>query len=281
MNYVSFLAFLFIVGCASVSPIKKAITSDDVKLKSVFSNLPSHEVQILFSEVFRDKDGQVHFKDDQFQVDDATYFYPASTVKLPIALLALEKLNQNPLVNRNTAFQVENDSIISTFAKDIIDIFAVSSNTAFNRLFEYLGQDAINEHLKDKGINAQINHRLSVPNSAELTTKSVLFYKDNQVIYKTESKTNRQIAPLRMHNLNKGVGYTIGDSLVNQPMDFSTKNYLPITSLQGILKRLLFPEAFPKHQQFALNELDRKFIIDAMAMIPKDAGYDPVDYPDT
>ena len=281
MKYITFLALSLIMGCASVSPIKKAITSDDVKLNRVFTNLPSHEVQILFSEVIRDKNGQVRFKEDQFQVDDATYFYPASTVKLPIALLALEKLNQNPLADRNTPFHVENDNIVSTFAKDIIDIFAVSSNAAYNRLFEYLGQDAINQLLKDKGINAQIYHRLSVPNSAELSTKPLFFYRDNQVIYKTESKTNRQIAPLPLHNLSKGVGYTIGDSLVNQPMDFSTKNYLPITSLHGILKRLLFPEHFPKHQQFALNEADRKFIIDAMAILPKEAGYDAVEYPET
>ncbi len=269
------------MGCASVSPIKKAISADDVKLNTIMKQLPLHEVQVLFSEVIRDKNGHVKFLEDQFQVDDATYFYPASTVKLPIALLALEKLNRNALVDRDTPSKVEDDTIVSTFTKDIIDIFAVSSNTAYNRLFEYLGQDEINQQLKDKGINAKIYHRLSIPNSANLTTKPLLFYKDGSVIYKTEAKTNQPMAPLQLNSLSKGVGYTIGNSLVQQPMDFSMKNYLPVTSLHGILKRLLFPELFPKQQQFALTEADRKFLIDAMSILPKQAGYNPEDFPDT
>lgn len=281
MKYVTLLGILLMMGCASVSPIKKVITSDDVKLHTVMTHLPLHEVQILFSEVVRDENGKVKFKEDQFQVDDGTYFYPASTVKLPIAILALEKLNRNSLVDRNTPFQVENDTIVSTFAKDITDIFAVSSNAAVNRLFEYLGQDEINQQLRDKGIHAKIYHRLSIPNSDNLTTTPVLFYKDNAVIYKTEAKTNQPMALLRLNRVSKGIGYTIGDSLVHQPMDFSKKNYLPIRSLHGILKRLMFPELFPKAQQFDLTAEDRQFLIDAMVVLPKEAGYSPEDFPDT
>ncbi|MBJ7882295.1 serine hydrolase [Gelidibacter salicanalis] len=262
MKYVTLLGILLMMGCASVSPIKKAITSDDAKLNTVMTHLPIHEVQILFSEVVRDKDGKVKFKEDKFQVDDDHYFYPASTVKLPIVLLALEKLNRNKLLNIHTPFKVENDWVTSTFAKDIIAIFAVSSNAAFNRLFEYLGQDEINQQLKDKGINAKIYHRLSIPNSDNLTTTPVLFYKNDSVIYKTETKANQPMAPLQLNSISKGIGYTIGDSLVHQPMHFSKKNYLPIRSLHGILKRLMYPEFFPKAQQFDLTAEDRQFLID-------------------
>ncbi len=160
-------------------------------------------------------------------------------------------------------------------------IFAVSSNPPFNRLFEYLGQDEINGQLKEKGIKATIYHRLSVPNSDNLTTTPVLFYKDNLVIYKTEAKTNQPMAPLQLNGISKGIGYTIGDSLVHQPMHFSKKNYLPIRSLHGILKRLMYPEFFPKAQQFDLTAEDRQFLIDAMAVLPKEAGYNPEDFPDT
>lgn len=274
------LTLLLTFGCASVSPIEKAMTSDDVKINKVMKDLPSHEVQVFFSEVIRDKNGKVSFKEDQFQVTDSTYFYPASSVKLPIAILALEKLNEYKLLDRNTAYNVENDSITSTFAKDIVDIFAVSSNDTYNRLFEFLGQDEINQRLNNKGVSGRISHRLSVANSDDLTTKSLIFYQDKEVLFKTTSITNQPIASLQLNKIKKGIGYTIGDSLVNQPMDFSKKNYLPVSSLQGILKRLIFPELFPKEQQFHLSESDRQFLIESMKILPKEAGYTSNDYHD-
>lgn len=273
MKYYPFLGLLVFMGCATVHPVKSALSTDDVKIQNVMNDLPSHEVQVSYSEIIRDKNGTVRFKEDQFQVDDNTYFYPASTVKLPIAILALEKLNENKLLDRNTPFKVENDTVTSTFAKDIIDIFAVSINTANNRLFEFMGQDEINSRLNDKGITARISHRLSTPNSDALTTRPLTFYKGEEIIYKTEPVKNRAISPLKLHKTAKGIGYMVGDSLVNQPMDFSTKNYLPISSLHVILKRLMFPELFSKAQQFHLSEDDRLFLIDAMGTLPTEAGF--------
>ena len=198
-------------------------------------DLPSYEVQVLFSEVVRDEKGQVSFKEDQFQVNDNNYFYPASSVKLPIAILALEALNETKVLDKYTPYKIEGDSVISTFAKDIIEIFAVSSNAASNRLFEFLGQDDINRRLNAKGIPARISHRLSTPNSGNLVTKGLSFYNDEEIIFKTEPLHNLAIAPLHLNLIKKGIGYTVGDSLIHQPMDFSDKNYLPIRSLHGIL----------------------------------------------
>lgn len=281
MKYAVLILLLTTLGCTTMGPVKSALSSDDVKINRVMKDLPSHEVQVFFSEVVRDKKGQVNFKEDQFQVDDNNYFYPASSVKLPIAILALEALHETKLLDRNTSYQVEGDSLTSTFAKDIIDIFAVSSNAASNRLFEFLGQDEINRRLNAKGIPARISHRLSTPNSDHLVTKSISFYNDEELIFKTKPINNLSISPLPLNLLKKGIGYTVGDSLVNRPMDFSDKNYLPISSLHGILKRLIFPELFPKDQQFHLTEDDRQFLIHAMEILPREAGYTTKDYYDS
>ena len=275
------LGLLFVFSCASVPPIKKAMASDDAKISKVMNDLPSHEVQVFLSEIIRDKNGKVSFKEDQFHVDDNTYFYPASAVKLPIAILALEKMNEINQVDRNTAFHLENDSVTSTFSKDIIAVFAVSNNEASNRLFEFLGQDEINQRLKGKGIEARISHRLSVANSASLTTKPLLFYKENEVVYKTSPISNQPITSLELNKIKKGIGYTVGDSTVHEPMDFSDKNYLPVSSLHGIIKRLIFPELFPKEQQFQLTEGDRLFLLDAMKILPREAGFNPEEYHDS
>lgn len=82
------------------------------------SNLARHESQILYSEINTKKDSGT-FKNYSFQVNDSNYFYPAITVKFPIAILALEKLNSNSLKDRNTTFNLEKDTIKTTFNIEI------------------------------------------------------------------------------------------------------------------------------------------------------------------
>lgn len=273
------LLFIFL-SCSEKTPLEKALNSKNPKIKTVVNQIEQHEVQILFSEILEENDS-IFFKEAAFQVNDTNYFYPASSVKFPIAVLALEKITQQKNSNRNTLFLVEGDSVKTTIAKEIKKIFAVSDNAAYNRLFEFLGKDNINKRLREKGLLGRISHRLSVAKSAELTTKRISFYKGDTIIYETTPVLNDSLKPLSLHKLKKGIGYTIGDSLVNKPMDFSKKNYLPVTSLHQIMKRLFFPELYSKKQQFHLSEEDRLFLINTMKILPKEAGYDVPEYYDS
>ncbi|WP_034042703.1 serine hydrolase [Wocania ichthyoenteri] len=279
MRFFILVAIIVFSSCKneSVNPIERILHSDSKKIKTVVDSIENHEVQILFTEVKKVKDS-VYFEDHSFQVDDNTYFYPASTVKLPIAILALEKIRTNNLIDRNSIFNIEGDSVKTTLSNDIKKIFAVSDNGAYNRLYEYLGKDFINKKLKEKGINTRISHRLSVDNSAHLKTKPIIFYYQNQVVFKTDSVINQPIKPLNLNKIKKGKGYMIGDSLVNNPMDFSLKNYLPVTALHQIMKQLMFPELYPKNKQFHLTPNDRKFLINTMKILPHEAGYTSNEY---
>src|SRR5450432_466840 len=58
-------------------------------------NHPTHnEVQILYTQIDRDKNNVPHFTSYSYRLNGNHYFYPASTVKLPTAIFALEKLNE-------------------------------------------------------------------------------------------------------------------------------------------------------------------------------------------
>jgi beta-lactamase class A len=277
-----FILCLLTVGCSSTSnhSLDHILSSKNKKIKTVIENLKQHEVQILFTEIDRRGDS-VKFKDYNFQVNDSNYFYPASTVKLPIAILALEKLEATKLINRNTVFNVEGDSVKTTLSNEIKKIFAISDNDAYNRLFEFLGTDYINQKLSEKGVNVRISHRLSVNNSGNLITKPLIFYNQNDIILKTDSIINKPIQPLQIAKTLKGKGYISNNSLINKPMDFSMKNYLPITSLHQIMKQLMFPELYPYEKQFHLAPDDRTFLINTMKTLPKEAGYTTGEYYDS
>ena len=81
-------------------------------------------------------------------------------------------------------------------------------------------------------------------------------------------------------NLNKGVAYIENGEKINAPFDFSEKNYLPLRSLHGVMKRLMFPENFTEEQQFHLSPAHRVFVLNNMQTLPREVGYEKTEFPD-
>ncbi|MGB5275456.1 MAG: serine hydrolase, partial [Flavobacteriaceae bacterium] len=259
--------------------MEQVLASTNPKIKRVMDSLEGYELQIRYTQIDRRNDG-ILFTDYDFQVNSDDYFYPASTVKFPIAVLALERLNQTDSLNRDIRFYVEGDSVESTFAADIIKIFTVSDNDANNRLLEFLGQDAINKGLADKGIGpVRISHRLGV-HSDDMATKPLIIHMNDTTLGTTFPTFNAEPKPLALQKIKKGIGYYEEDSLIRQAFDFSLKNYYPVDAQYGVLKRIVFPEQFPKEQRFDLSGEQRDFVLNAMQTLPRNAGYDPVEFYD-
>ena len=133
----------------------------------VLAATAKHEVQILYTQIDRDADNRPHFTRHEYRVNPKDYFYPASAIKLAGALLALEKLNQLGIagVDRHTPVRIDSaysgqtavreDSTapdgLPTVAHYIRKLFAVSDNDAYNRLYESVGQQRMNEGLWRRG----------------------------------------------------------------------------------------------------------------------------------
>ncbi|MEQ8312970.1 MAG: serine hydrolase [Gammaproteobacteria bacterium] len=287
MKLTLLLCSALLVSCSSTtgsgvtSPVQQALDSDSLPIRAVVKNLPQHEVQVLFSEIQRDSEGNVLFVDYEFQLDDSVYFYPASTVKLPVALLALEKLQEYPQINRYSRFRVGNEEEGTNFTREIIELFVLSDNQAYNRLFEFLGKDEINRRLREKGLSARISHRLSVPESDRTDTQALHFSVASGSPFTVGPISNSPIESLSLNDLSRGRGYIEAGELVEQPFDFSEKNYLPLSSLHGVMKRLVFPNAFAESERFNLTAGHREFVLNAMSTLPKEAGFDKTVYPDS
>ncbi len=269
---------LLFFSCAeekTVLSLSDIVNTDIPQLQNIAQNLEAHEVQVMLTNL---STGEEY----QFQVNDSNYFYPASTVKLPIAALALEKVNENDQITSTTPFYVEGDSTVTTIREEIEKIFAVSDNDAYNRLFEYLGTDHINKKLKEKELQpAQIAHRLSVPDADDPTTQALVFQVNDSTLVQQAPTINALVERLQLYGTKKGAGYISDGNLVNEPMDFSEKNYLPISTLHGIMKRLILPESFDRNQQFQLDEEDETFLLKTMGKVPRALGYSETEYYDS
>ncbi len=270
---------LFLQCDALPSVLDKALKNPDPLIQKTIKNKDKHEIQILLSEIKRNQSGKVFFKEYTYQLDEDRYFYPASTVKLPIAILALQKINtlksQGIQINADTPFYINTNEGEMILKKDstnikgevtvnhlIKKIFLVSDNDAYNYLFDFLGRDYINTELSKRGLSQiQIYHKFLL-GADNINTWEYTFLDENQNILYSQPSIQAQL-DLRPHQLKgvlKGQGHKISDILVSEPMDFSEKNRISIHNLQGILKRIMFPEIFAKEKQFDLTDEDYKFL---------------------
>ena len=258
---------------------------------SILSNRDSLNVQIIYTQIDRDKNNKPSFTEYSFNLNNDHYFYPASTVKMPVAFLALEKLNElnKAGLNRNTTMITDSNSekeeIIFTDPKTenskpsvanyVKQIFLVSDNDAFNRLYEFVGQQTIQQKLKEKGYSdAVIRHRLqiSLTDAQNRLTNPVSFYDTlGNLVYHQDEQNSKAIFP----SLNKkvGKGYFKGSQLINEPLDFSLKNRLYLQDLHHIQRSLLFPESVDTKQRINISKDDRDFILHWMSAYPEESKY--------
>ena len=266
---------------------------------SILKNKQDLNVQVIYTQINRDANNNPLFTDYTFNVDNQQYFYPASTVKMPIALLALQKLNELNISGLDRITSMITDSSYFGEQKVLTDplsvdgkpgieqyikeIFLLSDNNAFNRLYEFLGQEYINTQLHNKGYsNAEILHRLSVPLSEEQNrhTNAVAFYDTaSNIIYQQGAQYNSKTYSNK--DLRLGKGYYKNGTLVKEPFDFSKKNRLTLPDLHAILRSVIFPGSVSVKQRFNLSEADYNFLHKSMSTLPRESKspvYDTADY---
>lgn len=274
--------------------IEKLLKKHPERFAELLKDPDKYQIQILYTKIDRNRKNEPHFTTHRYQVDNSKYFYPASTVKLPAVALAFEKLNKlgidknTPMLTgaeRTEQTAVKSDSTsenklpsVAHYAKKIL---LVSDNDAFNRLYEFIGQEEFNDSLHKKGFtNVRITHRLDSPIGPENNryTNPIRFEKDGKVVFeqpaKYAAKELKSPTPVLI-----GKGYMKDNVLVNEPFDFSTKNYFALEDQHRLLKTLFFPEQVPASQRFNLTPDDYRFMYQYMSQFPVETSF-PEHYTD-
>ena len=112
-NYLFSLLVAFIfLACNFDPPIPFEEGLEDYPtLQKVLADTAKYQVQILYTQIDRNEHGNPLFTTYPYNVDDSRYFYPASTVKLPIVLLALEWLEEQQLEGLTLETTMLTDSV--------------------------------------------------------------------------------------------------------------------------------------------------------------------------
>lgn len=263
----------------------------------------TYRLQVIYTQINRDKANTPSFTNYYFNVDSTVYFNPASTVKLPLALLALEKINSlnNPAITKFTAMQFDSayskqtsewrDETAETGYPSIAHLIKkallVSENDPYSRMYEFMGQGEINRALHARGYpDTRITHRFvrMTPDENRHTNPVRFIDSTGKVIYAQPAAYNEM--PFDFSRVAKlGKGHMTGnDSLVNAPFNFTERNKLPLETLQQLLQSALFPQSVPAKQRFNLTDDDYRFLYQYLSQYPGETNYpkyDPKQYYDS
>lgn len=236
----------------------------------------AYRLQVLVATPTADGRGLVR---EGFHVD-ASYFYPASTVKLCSVVAALEVISELRAEGRRgidvqSQVQVEGKSAVRTSVASLVErALVVSDNDANNLLFDLVGQDSLHDRMWRLGLDSvRIRHRLgsgSTDDARESPAVQLQSGSGDGIVIPARTAT----VPLgrnEMEGVLVGEEYVSGRSVVAAPMSFDAKNRVALADLQELLVAVVRPELRPEPAP-RLGTEERAVLLDALAALPSEHG---------
>ena len=292
-RYLIHLIVLMFISCG-VNHKNNILDNIVFSLKSEFPDVLSkpkkYRLQILYTKIDRNQKNEPIFSTYSFGVDTGKYFYPASCVKLPIAVLALEKARSISKIDITDRFEIlpgpvyksgvsrdaSSKSGYPSLAHSIRNLFIISDNSANNYLYDFLGRDHINKRLWDLGFNStRIKHRLSLSLSEEENkfTHPMNFYNELEMSYKQKSQIASKSLDLNFEDFKIGKSHYVGGEKRDGPLNFKSKNFMNLPDQHELIKRIIFPDYFKNKACFTLSDSDYLMLYREMSILPRESEH--------
>jgi hypothetical protein len=296
------IVFLFvgtqIHGQTKNDPLLKDILSNiqDSTTKSVLNNPDQYRIQIIYTQINRDKKGKPSFTNYHLNVNPDLYFNPASMVKMPLAFLSLEKLNELKKAGVDKYSRMEFDSSYerqvamksdssaenntASIAHFIKRAFLISENDPYNRMYQFIGQEQINKKLIEKGYTSTRITRQFMGYTEEQNrhTNGIQFLDaSGNVTYVQAPKYNTDSFQFPSPILIGNAHINREDQLVKSPFDFTKHNNISLEDMRKMIQSVVFPTSVEKKSRFNLTEEDRLFLLQYMSQYPSETNYPKYD----
>lgn len=266
--------------------------SDD--FDGVLADPEGHRLQLLYSEVIDGESGPELVRHG-YRVD-AEYFYPASTVKLAAAIasfgelralkgrhgidcgldtpLRIHPLFEDDVLEEEDPSNLEDGQL--TVGHAIRKLCLVSDNQAYNWLYELLGHEELNRVIDEAGLErTHLYHRLSEfrgVRDQRRTPRIELLDADRGVLLEIPARESELVeVNAGIPGLLVGKAHMSAGKRVEQPLDFSHKNYMPLRDLQDMLVMVCRPDIDLGLPGFDLQPEERAFLLEAMVQLPRES----------
>jgi hypothetical protein len=261
-----------------------------------------YRIQIIYTQIDRDEKGNPTFINHTWRLKPEEYFNPASFVKVPAAIFAMEKVNNelskygvtkySPMFfEKNTECETAQawDStcicLYPNIAHFIKRSLIISENGPYKRLYEFLGQEYIQNRLEQLGFTgSRITQRFASDCDEEENryTNAVDFFDvDSNLLYRQPEQYNSKYVHQKDSSIIVGHYTMDGRKKIKGGKDFSNANWIRLHHIHQMMIALFFPKHVPKNLQFNLTQDDLDLIRRALGINPEestDPVYDRKDY---
>lgn len=253
--------------------------------------------QLIYTQINRDKNGVPHFTNYRLNVDPATYFNPASMVKMPLAFLSLEKLHELNIrgidkytpMKFDSSYQRQVAMITDSTAENkkpsmahfIKRAFLISENDPYNRMYQFIGQQQINKKLIEKGYSSTKITRqfMGFTEDQNRHTNGISFLgSDDKVLLNLPPQHSKDSFQFGKPILIGEAHINSKNELIKSPFDFTRHNNISLEDMQKMLQAVIFPSSVPSISRFNMKEEDRLFLLKYLSQYPSETdfpNYDP------
>ena len=284
--------------------LQNVLDSLEDKYSKLIESPEKYRFKIVFTEIKR-ANGKVTLETVGFRMNENEYLYPASIVKLPTILIGMEEYNKihkirsrvtyETLLKFNkdkgcmpTAFSVKIGNKLEYYTLDLFtkQMLAVSDNDAYNRMFDFVGQQQLNRRLKEMNYqNGKIIRKFVLNCSLDqnrISDSYVFLGRRNEWLYNRRGISNPDTI-LTDSTYKIGKAYEgLDKKIVPRPFDFSRQNNMELVDLHKTLNGVVFPKSEFAHT-FDISEEQRKYLIQNLGKYPAEYGLDfnPIEFPAT
>ena len=260
--------------------------------KIIIANPNNYRCQVIYTQIDRNEKGTPRFTHHRFNADSNLYFNPASMVKMPLAFLSLEKLNELkiPGLDKFTTMAFDSshekqvamttDSSAKNFKPSIAQFIRramlISENDPYNRMYQFVGQETANRKLMEKGYTSSRITRqfMGYTEDQNRHTNGIRFFDAaGKLVYHQQPAFNKDSFRFPSPILIGDKHINRNDELVNGPFDFTRHNNISLDDMRQMLQAMIYPTSVPKHQRFNITEADRLFMLQYMSQYPAETPY--------
>lgn len=273
---------------------KVLTSSTSAVLKQVIAAPENYRFQVLYTPVVNGKLDQHGWR------TDAEYFFPASSMKIPIIVAAYERMNAQRKAGKTTFTRDATlkiyptkggDPYVTTLGAETWRAVIVSDNFSANRLLGVTGQKEVHDTCFGLGLSS-VRVRTGFATGDPIDPADV---SPHFVVDKLDFPQRKSTATLPP---NDATGLDIGTAYINDngqrvqgPMPFKDKNAMRLEHMQNAMIRIMRPEllpAPPKGSIYTASDTpvdDIAYLRQALGTLPSEsglAGYDRntlADYP--
>ncbi|MBM3975567.1 MAG: serine hydrolase [Planctomycetes bacterium] len=309
------LALLLLGSCAGPRPasdpqahstyVADLLASRPDRFGALLADPGAHRLQILVTKFSTNEAGQPSLERHGYRLG-TEYFYPASSIKLCAAIAAFERLNEltepaeqsfdedsalvfHPLFEGDAEerFDASNLALgVPTLRHLVRRVCIVSDNPAFNRLYDFVGQQELNERMWKAGMpSTRIAHRLSILQAREQSrrTPRVDLLAGARALTLPARTSALELDNAGQDGLRVGVAQMRDGKRIDEPIDFRFKNSMSVLDLQNMLLKVVRRDVELPGRPLRLSDRQFELLQTALAQYPGESEnpkYDRKSYPD-